>query len=723
MHRLAALLLLAIMAQQAEAAAVRVTVEQLEQILAASHQKSDGQVLEKLSDLELTQRLSEVRRARLDLGLPGLRSRKRLALMADASAFLDLPADEVPAKPQPDPAARASLLAMARDYVAKTISKLPNFFATRETTSYVSTVANVRINNVHTVPYVAFDEVGTSRVVVLYRNGRELVTKGGNHIVSSKQARTRGEFGPILTVIWNDASKGKVTWGHWEQTIEGPVAVFQYTVPQAASHYAVSSPGLDQQEQYYPAYRGEIALNPENGSIMRLTVVPELKRDDPMTSANLMVEYGDVDIGGRNYICPVKSAALSDVRTVDRDMDDKWDRVNTSVGPVHTYLNQVSFTHYRLFGSEARILTGDEERADMQMTAGKQVDVALPPSPAVSPDHEVEFKVANESLFPRGGVRFKVTDLEQGLARDKTYGMSDEEVALHLAKVQLTERLIGRRLNTLEGEFPSLTDRQALKAVVGPAEFLDLPESDIPSKPAPGKSEQAAMLTRATEYVQSTVSRLPSLTAMRKNTCFADASGGERMGYGPLHKVGDSSVTVRDDDGHESVVEEKKRKEYSCGPANLREFEPILASVVADATKSEINWSRWEPSDSGFLAVFSYTVPQELSHYTSVVELRNRDGVRNSSTVAPSPQQSPAYHGELSLNPTDGSILRLTAVVGFQEDDPLTGEDVLIEYSPVTMEGGKYIRPKRSVVLYQMSLGEPRTYLEEAVFSKYHRAP
>jgi hypothetical protein len=565
MHRLAVLLLLLGTAQQARAA-VRVTVDQLEQTLAANHQKSDAQVLEKLSDLELTQRLSEVRRARLEDGLPGLRSRKRLTLMADASAFLNLPDDEIPAKPEPDPTTRTSLLAMARDYVAKTILKLPNFLATRETTSYVSTAANVRINNVHTVPSVAFEEVGTSKVVVFYRDGHELITKGSDHRISSKEAITRGEFGPILIIIWNDASKGKVTWGHWEQTTGGMSAVFQYTVPQATSHYQVTSPGLDQRELLYPAYRGEIALNLLNGSIMRLTVVPELKRDDPMSSANLMVEYGEVDLGGRSYICPLKSTALSDVRAVARAMDDKWDRVSTSLGPAQTYMNQVSFAHYRLFGSEARILTGDEQEADMKKTAGVQTAIALPPSPAVSQDHEAEFKVANESLSPRGGIRFSVKDLEQGLAQDKINGTSDEEIALHLAKVQLTERLIGKRLATPEGELPSLMDRQALEAVAGPAEFLDLPESNIPSKPAPGKSEQAAMLTRATEYVQKTGSPRPSLNATRKSTCFADASGGEGRSYGPLHKVGDSSVTVRNADGRESVVEEKKCKEFPCGP-------------------------------------------------------------------------------------------------------------------------------------------------------------
>ena len=215
-------------------------------------------------------------------------------------------------------------------------------------------------------------------------------------------------------------------------------------------------------------------------------------------------------------------------------------------------------------------MTEEEQGADTPRTAGEQAEIASPSSAAVPLDHEAEFKITNESLYPRGGVRFKGTDLEQGLARDKTYGTSDEEIALHLEKVQLTERLSSKRLATLQGEFPSQTDKQALQAVADAAEFLDLPESDIPSKPTPGNSEQAGMLTRAKEYVQRTIHGLPALTATRKSTCFADASGGERMSYGPLHKVGDSTVTVlRDADGRESVVEGRRRDKSPCGLTSL----------------------------------------------------------------------------------------------------------------------------------------------------------
>jgi hypothetical protein len=135
------LLLLAGMALQALASAVKANVEQLEQLLTAIHGKSDSQIAEQLSALELTERLSEWRLARLEAGLPGSRSRKRLTLLANASAFLDLPVSELPDTPRPDYAKQVFLLGLVRTYVANTILKLPNFFATRETTNYVSTSA------------------------------------------------------------------------------------------------------------------------------------------------------------------------------------------------------------------------------------------------------------------------------------------------------------------------------------------------------------------------------------------------------------------------------------------------------------------------------------------------------------------------------------------------------------------------------------------------------
>jgi hypothetical protein len=78
MRILAIWVLLGSIALQASASAVRVNVEQIEQTLIANQGKSDAQIAEELSGLELTQRLSEVRLAHLTASLPGPRSRKKL---------------------------------------------------------------------------------------------------------------------------------------------------------------------------------------------------------------------------------------------------------------------------------------------------------------------------------------------------------------------------------------------------------------------------------------------------------------------------------------------------------------------------------------------------------------------------------------------------------------------------------------------------------------------
>jgi hypothetical protein len=330
--------------------------------------------------------------------------------------------------------------------------------------------------------------------MVLYRDGREMAAKGEKYRASSKEVRTRGEFGPILVVILNDASKGSVAWSHWEQSAAGLLAVFHFAVPQPASHYLVASPGLNQEQRYYPAYHGEIALNPADGSILRLTVIPEMKADDPMTSADLMVDYGPVEIGGIKYICPAKSVALSQVRVVNREMDDQWNVERSFLGPPQIYLNEVIFTRYHLFRSESRVLTGGESEAAVERATKDQAALASTNSSSeIAAARPAESGDSNETPSPpaEGGLRLSVNDLEQGLSQDKTNGATDVEIAQHFSKVQLTERLGGAGLTRIEAELPSPMDRLVLEALVDESAFLDLPEADIPSRPAPTNSAQA----------------------------------------------------------------------------------------------------------------------------------------------------------------------------------------------------------------------------------------
>src|SRR6266576_5718068 len=100
MRGIAILLLLA--GSALSCAAVKpVTAEQLEQILAATHNASDAQVAAQLSDLTLIERLSPAVLSRCEAVLPGPRARQAFMALIDMSAFLDPPAAQMPALPKP----------------------------------------------------------------------------------------------------------------------------------------------------------------------------------------------------------------------------------------------------------------------------------------------------------------------------------------------------------------------------------------------------------------------------------------------------------------------------------------------------------------------------------------------------------------------------------------------------------------------------------------------
>ncbi len=340
----------------------RVTVEQLERAVAAMHAKTDAEAAQRLAEMELTERLSDVRLTRLKAELPGIQAQQELLAIADASAFSDLPSSDLLVAPTGTSVSPESIRLEAMEYVSKTLPKLPNFFATEKTTSFADLPSYTKDGQAIPAQYVPIRQVGNSTVTVLYRDGHELIDTGpdGKKLkLPARELSTQGEFGPILATVLADASHGEVTWGHWEQGANGPVAVLRYKVGQPASHYTVSFAGIDRDLQIVPGYHGEIAVNPDDGAIVRLTMVADLKPSDPGSEANMLVEYGRVEIGGKLYVCPVKSVAISVVHMLHREATFQGS-TRVSYGPMQMRVNDVQFTNYHLFRAEVRILSGDD---------------------------------------------------------------------------------------------------------------------------------------------------------------------------------------------------------------------------------------------------------------------------------------------------------------------------------------------------------------------------
>jgi VWFA-related protein len=352
-----------------------VTVEQLEQLLTAAKTQPDAETARQLAELQLTERFSGAKLAHWQQEIPGELSRRALLGLADASAFLNLPAADTPSQPPPDPSLQSQWLNQAATYAATATIRLPNLFATRDVRLLAD--APPRQNFGNFIPYQPLHLVAASQDRVLYRSGKEVVEEdkaaSKNADSANRGLVTTGEFGPLLSTVLFDASHGSLRWSHWESGPDHPLAVYRYTVARDKSHYQVrfccvaqgDGQGLFQQVS---AYHGEITVDPANGTILRITLQAELKPAFPMARADMLVEYGPVEIGGKAYTCPVRGVTIAGAHVSVTPsgagsvqfVPDQPDEPNALNTPIQILMNDISFSDYHMFRAETRILPADD---------------------------------------------------------------------------------------------------------------------------------------------------------------------------------------------------------------------------------------------------------------------------------------------------------------------------------------------------------------------------
>lgn len=294
-----------------------------------------------------------------------------LMMVAGPSIFLLPPAEEMPVEAAPDAASAQQMLVKVVKYVNATVRQLPNLMAIRFSNGFEDQPREDKIGRtgVESTFYLPLHWVGSLKVEVTYRDRKEMedksvrVEKKGNGVAG---LITEGEFGPILSIVLSDAVKSnKLAWTRWEKGSHGTMAVFHYQVPEDKSNYHLKFccvlGGYDadgtakmQVSDERSAYHGDIVFSPADGSIRRLTVEADPSAGALVSSAGIAVEYGAMDIGGRSYICPVRSVSILQVHA---DQQSGAILSSDHKGPIKTFLNDVTFTKYRRFGTKTKVLT------------------------------------------------------------------------------------------------------------------------------------------------------------------------------------------------------------------------------------------------------------------------------------------------------------------------------------------------------------------------------
>jgi hypothetical protein len=346
------------------ASAQEVTIAQIRSFLLDQHKSkhSDTQTANRLSSVWLSEKLTGAALSEIfSEAKPGPETAEQLRLLADGSE-LAASANENPGYPDPTAEEQRTMLAKSAAYAQTALQHLPDFLALRVTRRFDN--RPVALDAKHTKAQMQMHWIGQFKNQIAYRHGAEIAEDSAAPQQTSAELAmhpglvSMGEFGPILLRVFGDFKHGSVAWARWEMDpARGRLAVFRYTVPKSASHYLVdfccyTTPEDETRElefREHPAYHGELILSPDSGSVLRITIEADLNTSAPIVTSQLAVQYDDVDIGGRRYLCPVRSIAMTALHNA------KMERIN-GVG-IERHLNEVEYVDYHKFGSTSRMLT------------------------------------------------------------------------------------------------------------------------------------------------------------------------------------------------------------------------------------------------------------------------------------------------------------------------------------------------------------------------------
>jgi hypothetical protein len=358
--------------------------------------------------------------------------------------------------------------------------------------------------------------------------------------------------------------------------------------------------------------------------------------------------------------------------------------------------------------------------------------------------------------LPAGAAkRVTLAQLEQALSAAATAHKPDAEIARQLSGMELSERLTDATLNRLNAPLePGSAATLALALLADQSAFLEPPAGELPQTAAPADAEQRRMLEAARSYVAQTLPRLPNFLATRTINRYDDSpqtlktnAWAVRAG---LHLVGSSSreVSVRDERENQPPTQDSALWKEQTGLISGGEFGSTLGMILNDTVQGSMTWSHWEQAAEGQTAVFRYAVPRSASHFEIMGSVQGRAaleghatpmggrgvagiGVTQSAAGSSKPhivQSRPGYHGSLWLEPSSGTILRITIEADAKDSAPFRRAALMVVYRPVQIGDGTYICPVRSLALSDaftdaeaLSGSAPTEWLNETLFTGYHR--
>jgi hypothetical protein len=218
---------------------------------------SDKKLVEQVADVKLTERMSDPTFAHISADLRGPKSRMALLGLADESQSSICRLRGFPPRPH-----------------------LPNFTATRESKLFDGTPLLVSPDLHHSlIPSINESSrlfmTGPGRIDVRYSEGLEVFINPKNKTQMTCDPIARGDepsdFGELLPRVACEMIKGKVVWSHGEQGTGGVFPVFHFEARLLWNFPHRCRNELDVPRPTPVKFRGELAIDPQSGPVLRVT--------------------------------------------------------------------------------------------------------------------------------------------------------------------------------------------------------------------------------------------------------------------------------------------------------------------------------------------------------------------------------------------------------------------------------------------------------------------
>jgi tetratricopeptide (TPR) repeat protein len=339
--------------------------------------------------------------------------------------------------------------------------------------------------------------------------------------------------------------------------------------------------------------------------------------------------------------------------------------------------------------------------------------------------------------------KITVQELKDLLTAAQAAKKSDDEVALQLKQVELSEELTTSTMNSLSGLVPGPLSTEQMYVLEARSALLAPPASDLPTAAAPDTAAQQAMLAKTSDYASKSYAQLPPLTATKMTARFQDGveavhnSGMKQTMSGSDDPVWEqTSLYTRLMNTHSDTVEtvngvEKASKDKTQWGMNnmVASVGPALSldTILQEATGSgTLKWLRWESINGIQIAVYSFTVDKKKTHYAinyccfpetmtaGVMHFSSSGSAASggSGTVAKGNLQTAndwknfkttaGYHGELFLDPASGTIVRTVTQADFKPSDFVHYEYIRTDYAPVPAGGKSLFVPVRTFTIAEI---------------------